>query len=72
MELAITEPRFLLDCDSICYGCPEYRHILECDIRMHWGDADENGGVCDTEELCFHGSRNSYKQIEEIKSDGKY
>ena len=26
--------------------------------------------VCDTEELCFQGSRNSYKQIKEMKPDG--
>lgn len=36
------------------------------------GEMQMKMAVCDTEELCFHGSRNSYKQIEEIKSDGKY
>ena len=38
-----TEPRFLLDEDSICYGCPEYKHVSETDIQMHLGDVDENG-----------------------------
>ncbi len=57
------EPRFLLDEDSICYGCPEYKRIEECseDPWDHWGEADENGGVCDAKEPCLGGSRNAYR-----------
>ena len=50
-----TEPRFLLDEDSICYGCPEYKHVSETDIQMHLGDVDENGGVCDSSQMCING-----------------
>lgn len=57
----MSEPRFLLDKESICYGCPEYKHISETDNQCHGGDVDENGGVCDTEEPCFAGHKNTYK-----------
>ncbi len=56
------EPRFLLDKDSVCYGCEFYRHISECDTVIHPGDIDENGGVCDIEEMCIAGIRNTYKE----------
>lgn len=56
------EPRFLLDKDSICYGCEFYKHISECDEMMHLGDIDENGGVCDVEELCVAGSCNALRK----------
>ena len=56
------EPRCLLDKDSICYGCEFYKHISECDPMVHLGDIDENGGTCDTEEMCSAGSRNAYKE----------
>ncbi|NBI63698.1 restriction alleviation protein, Lar family [Clostridiales bacterium] len=61
------EPRFLLDKDSICYGCPEYKNIMDCDLTdpwNHWGEGDGNGGVCDTVEPCYAGSRNTYKKKE--------
>lgn len=29
------EPRFLLDEDSICYACPEYKHVSETCIQIH-------------------------------------
>lgn len=64
------EPRFLLDKDSTCYGCPEYKHIMDCDLTdpwNHWGEGDENGGVCDTEVPCYGGDRNTYKQKNENK-----
>jgi hypothetical protein len=64
------EPRFLLDKDSICYGCPEYKNIMDCDLTdpwNHWGEGDGNGGVCDTVEPCYAGSRNTYKQKDETK-----
>lgn len=64
-EMEGEEPRFLLDKDSICYGCPEYKRITDCDLTdpwNHWGEGDGNGGVCDTEEPCFAGSRNTYKK----------
>lgn len=28
------EPRFLLDEDSNCYGCPEYKHVSETCIQI--------------------------------------
>jgi len=60
--VGIKEPRFLLEKDSICYGCPEYKHISETDIQVHLGDIDNNGGVCDTEKPCFAGCRNTYEE----------
>ncbi len=56
------EPRYLLDKDCVCYGCEFYKHVLECDIFMHLGDVDKNGGVCDTEKLCVAGNRNAYRK----------
>lgn len=55
-----TEPRFLLDEDSICYGCPEYKHVSETDIQIHLGDVDENGGVCDSSQMCINGDLNTF------------
>lgn len=66
-EMEGEEPRFLLDKDSICYGCPEYKRITDCDLTdpwNHWGEVDGNGGVCDTVEPCYAGSRNTYKKKE--------
>lgn len=40
-----TEPRFLLDKDSICFGCPEYKHVSETNMQIHLYDIDENGGI---------------------------
>jgi hypothetical protein len=63
-EEAKKEPRFLLDKDSPCYGCPEYKNIKDCALEdpwEHWGEGDKNGGVCDTEKPCFSGSGNTYK-----------
>lgn len=55
-----TEPRFLLDEDSICYGCPEYKHVSETNIQIHLGDVDENGGVCDSSQMCINGDLNTF------------
>lgn len=59
------EPRFLLDKESICYGCPHYKHWTDSDDPYYWfhhkEDFDENGGVCDANERCFHGKLNTYK-----------
>lgn len=66
-EMEKEEPRFLLDKNSICYGCPEYKNIMDCDLTdpwNHWGEGDENGGVCDTEVPCYDGDRNTYKKKE--------
>lgn len=55
------EPRFLLDPDSICYGCPNYKHIDDVDDSFSFDDIDENGGVCDCTEVCYEGSLNGYR-----------
>mgnify|MGYP003297723321 CR=1 FL=1 len=58
----IIEPRFLLDKDSICYGCPYYRNKNEV-IYDHTGDEfDEIGGCCDVDCLCVCGSMNTYRK----------
>lgn len=59
------EPRFLLDKDSICYGCPHYKHWTDSRDPMYWADKeddmDEHGGVCDSPKPCFGGSLNTFK-----------
>lgn len=59
------QPRFLLDKDSICYGCLNYKHWKESDDPNYWidkdDDMDEYGGVCDTVEPCYAGNRNTYR-----------
>lgn len=60
------EPRFLLDKDSICYGCQYYKHYTESDDPNYWlnndGDIDENGGVCDCNIPCIGGGLNNYER----------
>ncbi len=60
------EPRFLLDKESICYGCSFYKHYTESNDPNYWidrmEDVDENGGVCDCDIPCFAGSLNDYKE----------
>lgn len=59
------EPRFLLDKDGICYGCPYYKHWTQTDDPNYWvnreDDMDESGGVCDVSEPCLCGNRNTYR-----------
>ena len=58
------EPRYMLDKDSICYGCEFYKNWTVSDDPNYWlshdDDVDENGGVCDAVEPCFAGSLNKY------------
>ena len=59
------EPRFLLDKESICFGCELYRHWTESDDPFSFDDSDidEHGGVCDTTNPCFCGNLNTYRRI---------
>ena len=57
----MNEPRFLLDEDSICYGCQYYRSKREI-IHDHTDDDfDENGGCCDVHCICADGNMNGYR-----------
>lgn len=59
----LVEPRFLLDEDSICYGCNFYKYYKEIDCLegTFQDNLDENGGTCDSICPCFCGSLNNYK-----------
>ena len=65
------EPRFLLDKESICYGCSFYKHISDTDAPDEYfpDDLDENGGICDSVLPCYCGSRNDYKVGEQNDSN---
>jgi len=54
------EPRYLLDPDSICYGCQCYVHINDAIGDYMDSEIDKNGGVCDVFDVCVAGSKNSY------------
>ena len=45
----MSEPRFLMDDDSLCYGCQFYKHWTNTDEPNYWidkdDDIDKNGGV---------------------------
>lgn len=60
------EPRFLLNEESICYGCPCYKHWTDSDNPSYWLDnqdnIDENGGVCDSDKPCIGGSLNTWSK----------
>jgi len=55
------EPRFLLDEDSICYGCKLYVHIDDADDDYAEDEIDKNGGVCDTYYPCHNGDMNEFE-----------
>ena len=61
------EPRFLLDEDSVCYGCSFYKHISDTNAPDEYfiDELDENGGICDSVLPCYYGSRNDYKAGEQ-------
>jgi hypothetical protein len=56
----IAEPRFLLDEDSICYGCTYYKHINNTAFDHTEDDCDEYGGCCDVPCVCVCGNMNTY------------
>ena len=56
----MSEPRFLLDKDSQCYGCQCYVHIDDARGDYMDSEVDANGGVCDVFDICAAGSKNSY------------
>jgi len=51
-------PRYLLDKDSICYGCKNYKHIDDVVTTqdIHAEDLDVNGGICNCGCFCESGS----------------
>lgn len=57
------EPRDLLEKDSICYKCQYYKHISDIDDieYIHKDNIDENGGMCDCDEMCVCGHLNNYE-----------
>ncbi len=61
------QPRFLLDDDSVCYGCGYYIDIAETEARdgISEDDIDENGGFCNCSEPCLGGEMNGYRSIYE-------
>lgn len=63
----MSEPRFLMDDDSLCYGCQFYKHWTNTDEPNYWidkdDDIDKNGGVCDATKPCFEGSLNERRMI---------
>lgn len=54
------EPRFMLDEDSICYGCDYYKHRNDVIFDHSEDEFDENDGCCDVPHLCANGSENFY------------
>ena len=61
------EQRFLLDKDSICYGCSKYKNILDSDVEEGEYDMDEHKGVCTCKQPCVHGHLNDYANIKVYK-----
>lgn len=59
-----SEPRFLLNEDSLCYGCPYYCHWTKTrdPVFFEEFDMDIYGGVCDSEVPCMSGAHNLYKK----------
>lgn len=57
------EPRFLLDEDSICYGCEYYKNIDDVvdNYVVPEENIDENGGICNCYCPCIGGSMNGYR-----------
>lgn len=51
------EPRYLLDKDSICYGCQNFKAVEDCKNEPY-PDDEQCGGACDCVEPCFAGSQN--------------
>ena len=53
------EPRFMLDKESICYGCPYFKKVEYCG-GIPTIDDIVCGGACDCANPCFDGSQNDY------------
>ena len=53
------EPRFMLDKESICYGCQYFKATEDCDFEPYPDDV-VCGGACDCANPCFEGSQNNY------------
>lgn len=58
----MSEPRFLLDEDSVCYGCGHFVSEEEIGVPVQ----EENltcGGICDCNIPCVNGSMNDYDSL---------
>lgn len=53
------EPRFMLDKESICYGCQYFKKVEDCG-GIPAVDDIISGGACDCANPCFEGSQNDY------------
>lgn len=53
------EPRYMLDKESICYGCPYFKKVEDCG-GIPAVDDIICGGACDCANPCFEGSQNDY------------
>lgn len=60
----VNEPRFLLEKDSVCYGCEYYKYFLDVDdaYLIPVDSIDENGGVCGCHSMCYSGHLNTHKE----------
>lgn len=55
-------PRFLLDEDSICFGCQNFKAVEDLDYEVDTADV-LCGGYCDCPIICFDGNQNKYHEI---------
>jgi len=57
-EQLIKQPRYLIDKDSICYGCKNYKHIDDVVTTqdIYDEDSDVSGGICNCGCFCESGS----------------
>lgn len=63
------EPRFMLDKESICYGCPYFKKVEDCGGIPAIDDI-VCGGACDCVNPCFEGSQNDYGlEVEDVSQD---
>lgn len=38
----------------------EYKHVSETNMQIHLYDIDENGGICDSSQICINGDLNTF------------
>lgn len=58
-------PRYLLDEDSLCYGCYHYDSVEETDPTEDLSDCDidDNGGYCNCNQMCVEGSQHKEAEL---------
>lgn len=63
------EPRYMLDKESVCYGCPYFKKVEDCG-GIPTIDDIICGGACDCANPCFEGSQNDYGlEVEDVSQD---